>query len=116
MSNLSISTPVSEQTTCVCRVCGNPNMRRLARIGFAQRYILPLFGYYPWECFACRKIRLLRVRGKRVLRRLWDDDLCIPAEEPELPVSVAELPVYAMEISPDERELDQDARSSQLAE
>jgi hypothetical protein len=77
-------------------------MRRLARSSFLQRYVLPLFGYYPWECFACRKTRLLRVRGKRSLRRIWDDDLSIPPEE-------AELPTHEIDLHADERELEQDA-------
>jgi hypothetical protein len=84
-------------------------MRRLARSGLFQRAILPLLGYYPWECFACRKIRFLRVRGKRVLRRLWDDDLYIPGDE-------AELAAYPNEIPADAREYEQDASNSQWTE
>ena len=84
-------------------------MRRLARSGFFQRAILPLFGFYPWECFACRKVRFLRVRGKRVLRRIWDDDLFIPAGETELPVFSAEVPA-------EQSEFEQDPTSSQWAE
>jgi hypothetical protein len=82
-------------------------MRRLARSGFLQRAILPLFGFYPWECFACRKIRCLRVRGKRVLRRIWDDDLYFPPDEAE---------PAACEMSAEERQLEQDAADSPLAE
>jgi hypothetical protein len=84
-------------------------MRRLARSGFFQRAILPLLGYYPWECFACRKIRFLRVRGKRVLRRLWDDDLHIPEDE-------AELPAYSHEVPADAGEYEQEASNSQWTE
>jgi hypothetical protein len=84
-------------------------MRRLARSGFFQRAILPLFGFYPWECFACRRIRYLRVRGKRVLRRIWDDDLFVPADE-------AELPIYQTEIPAEQREFEQDSTSSQWAQ
>jgi hypothetical protein len=84
-------------------------MRRLARSGFFQRAILPLLGYYPWECFACRKIRFLRVRGKRVLRRLWDDDLYTPEDE-------AEPPAHPNEIPADAREYEQDAPNSQWTE
>jgi hypothetical protein len=40
-------------------------MRRLPRAGFLQQYILPFFGYYPWECPICRKPRLIRYRGSR---------------------------------------------------
>jgi hypothetical protein len=114
--NASVSIPVSEPTTCVCRVCGNPNMRRLARTGFLQRFILPWFGYYPWECFACRKTRLFRLRGKRTLKRIWDDDLYIPADEAELPVDIPELPANQIDLPDEQREAKQDASSSQGAE
>jgi hypothetical protein len=38
-------------------------MRRVTRIGFLQRVIFPWFGYYPWECGTCRKVKLFRTRG-----------------------------------------------------
>jgi hypothetical protein len=44
-------------------------MRRLGREGFLQSRIYPIFGYYPWECPICRKMRLMHVRGKRARRR-----------------------------------------------
>ena len=40
-------------------------MRRVARQGFLQRQIYSLFGYYPWECGACKKVILLRKRYQR---------------------------------------------------
>lgn len=57
---------------CICPRCGN-QLRRLARKGFLQHAFYPLFGYYPWECFACRTKRLLRLRGRRVFHRIWDE-------------------------------------------
>jgi hypothetical protein len=44
-------------------------MRRLGRAGFLLGRIYPLFGYYPWECPLCRKMRLMRMRGRRMRRR-----------------------------------------------
>jgi len=41
---------------------------RLARIGFFEEKILPVFGYYPWVCGACRTMKYFRVRGKRMHR------------------------------------------------
>ena len=43
-------------------------MRRVARVGFLQRRVLPLFGLYPWECPICREVKILHKRGKRVRR------------------------------------------------
>ncbi len=43
-------------------------MRRLARAGFLQQHIWPFFGYYPWECPICRKLRLVRCRRRRGVR------------------------------------------------
>jgi hypothetical protein len=40
-------------------------MRRLPRSGFWQQKFWPFFGMYPWECPTCRKLRLVRYRGKR---------------------------------------------------
>jgi hypothetical protein len=40
-------------------------MRRLGRVGFLQRKVFPLFGYYPWECPICRETVMHRGRGKR---------------------------------------------------
>ncbi len=49
-----------------CPDCGSRHLRRLPRHGFLQQKILPLFGYYPWECPICREIKFFRKRGKRV--------------------------------------------------
>lgn len=49
-----------------CRECGNC-LRRLARRGFLQVKIFPLFGYYPWECPVCRKT--IMVKKQYLLKR-----------------------------------------------
>jgi hypothetical protein len=68
----SASTQMEEQF-CTCPYCGNEQMRRLARRGFLQNRVYPLLGLFPWECFACRKTRMLRRRGKPSFRRIWDE-------------------------------------------
>jgi hypothetical protein len=88
-------------------------MRRLARSGVLQKYVFSFFGYYPWECFACRQTRLLRVRGKRSLRRIWDDDLYIPADEAEALVNIAELPACEIDLPAEVREVERHAPSSE---
>jgi ssDNA-binding Zn-finger/Zn-ribbon topoisomerase 1 len=58
-----------EHSVLDCPDCGRRKMHRLGRVGFLQRKIYPLFGFYPWECPICRKARLRRYRGKRLKRR-----------------------------------------------
>lgn len=48
-----------------CPRCKRPLMRRKERHGFWQVSILPLLGYFPWECANCRIIKLFRDRGSR---------------------------------------------------
>jgi len=49
----------------LCPDCETLRMRRLPRVGFCQLKFWPLLGMYPWECPTCRKLRLVRYRGKR---------------------------------------------------
>lgn len=46
----------------VCPDCGLKHMRRLHRKGFWETRILPLLGYYPWECPLCREPYYLKKR------------------------------------------------------
>lgn len=64
----------------LCPWCKDVPLRRLGRIGWMERVVLPLFGYYPWECEWCQRISHLRLRG--VLRggRIWEDR---PSTSPE---------------------------------
>ncbi len=68
----SIASPVVEDDKCVCVRCGE-RMRRLGRKGFLQTTLLPAFGFYPWECLACRNKKLMRSRGTKAFHRIWDD-------------------------------------------
>lgn len=48
----------------MCSKCAKPTLRRVKRKGFWQKVVLGRFGFYPWECSACRKIIILRNRGQ----------------------------------------------------
>jgi hypothetical protein len=50
----------------LCAHCQGKECRRLNREGFLERRILPLLGYFPWECSLCRKKFFLRADGHRV--------------------------------------------------
>ncbi|MFP5227045.1 MAG: hypothetical protein ACLGXA_05405 [Acidobacteriota bacterium] len=43
-------------------------MARIARRGFLQERVFPLFGRYPWQCAICGAQRLLRRRGATIRR------------------------------------------------
>ena len=50
-------------------------MRRLPRYGLMQELFWPRLGFYPWECPICRKVRLIRFRGKRKRQKRAPADL-----------------------------------------
>jgi hypothetical protein len=52
----------------LCKHCGS-KLRRLARAGFLQQRVYPLFGFYPWECPVCRKVLMLKKQYRRKTRR-----------------------------------------------
>ncbi len=94
MSSGALPNSVTELTSAVCPTCGNRDLHRRARTGFLQNFIFPVLGYYPWECLSCRKTRMLRMRGRRVFRPLWDDGLdvmedAVPHLDAELQVDLA---------------------------
>jgi hypothetical protein len=68
LSDSSITHPFPAQSQCICPRCGNQYLMRLARTGFLELKVLPVLGYYPWVCGACRTMRYFRVRGKRIRR------------------------------------------------
>ncbi len=51
-----------------CTYCEGQELRRLNRAGFVERQVLPLLGYYPWECALCRRKVFLRTDGVRKAR------------------------------------------------
>jgi len=44
----------------------------MERVGLFEKKVFPFFGYYPWECSACRKRVLLKTRGQKVRVRRPD--------------------------------------------
>jgi len=48
-----------------CPTCGNEHPHRLERKGFFEVKILPMFGYYPWLCGACKTSFWVRKRYRR---------------------------------------------------
>ena len=51
-----------------CKQCGSGHLRRLNRRGWAQLQLLPLLGFFPWECTLCRT-RMFRRDNGRTMRR-----------------------------------------------
>lgn len=49
----------------VCKQCGSGHLRRLNRRGWAQLRLLPMLGYFPWECTLCRTRTFCRDNGHR---------------------------------------------------
>jgi hypothetical protein len=35
----------------------------MTRRSFWSRYVMPIFGYFPWECMSCRRKCYLRDDG-----------------------------------------------------
>jgi len=46
----------------VCKHCGGEFLQRVSRRGLLQKHLFPLFGFYPWFCPDCYKVRLYHVR------------------------------------------------------
>ena len=46
-----------------CGRCHSEEFRRLNRAGFFERKVLPLLGFFPWECCLCRLKVMLRNDG-----------------------------------------------------
>jgi len=49
-----------------CPKCSEKHvLRRMPRIGLLEQKVLSWLGYYPWECSACRKRVMMKVRGEQ---------------------------------------------------
>ena len=46
-----------------CTRCESNEFRRLNRVGFFERQLLPVFGFFPWECALCRRKSYLHNEG-----------------------------------------------------
>lgn len=53
----------------VCPKCGELRGSRVKRRGFFQKQIMPFFGYFPWQCGACRHEWNSKLRGEKKRRR-----------------------------------------------
>ena len=60
---------VAASSAPTCPRCGALRCSRVKRHGFFQRYILPYFERYPWECGGCRLVFLAGSRGATKRRR-----------------------------------------------
>lgn len=50
-------------TEKVCTRCRATALRRVNRVGFVQGVLLPLLGFFPWECALCRRKMFFRDDG-----------------------------------------------------
>jgi hypothetical protein len=53
-----------------CPRCGELRGSRVKRRGFVQKQVMPFFGYFPWQCGACRFEWNSKVRGEKRKRRV----------------------------------------------
>jgi hypothetical protein len=50
-----------------CERCHAEEFRRLNRVGFVERKVLPLLGFFPWECALCRRKTFLQADGHKTV-------------------------------------------------
>lgn len=54
----------------ICPTCGRGILTRCGRKGPWEKYVLPLFGVFPWRCGRCRTRLRLSDRGGAAFQRL----------------------------------------------
>ncbi len=52
-----------------CKSCGSERTYRRKRDGFLQEMVMPMLGFFPWECNSCWKVFFSRNRGHRPPKR-----------------------------------------------
>ena len=62
-------------TDHLCPTCGLVSLRRCGRKGLWERYVLTIFGIYPWRCGRCRTRFRLSDRGAGYLRVRGGNDI-----------------------------------------
>ncbi len=72
-----------------CSKCGEQQCSRTKRVGLWQRFILPRFGRFPWQCSSCGKIFLVKERGKSKRRRFEGGQIYTPWQ-PGQPLPIRE--------------------------
>jgi hypothetical protein len=63
-----------------CPKCGEEQCSRRKREGFFQILIYPSLGWYPWQCSTCRKVFVVKERGRSKRHRKIADLQAIAAE------------------------------------
>jgi DNA-directed RNA polymerase subunit RPC12/RpoP len=46
-----------------CPRCGSNHVKRESRVGFFQKVIYPMFGYFPWRCTGCKGRVMIKKQG-----------------------------------------------------
>jgi len=54
-----------------CPACRSDRVYRAGRRGLLQTRVLPMFGFYPWQCKGCGADVMIRSRDRRH-RRMAD--------------------------------------------
>jgi hypothetical protein len=49
-----------------CRFCNRNKFERVTRRSLLDKFVAPLFGYFPWRCTHCHKTTLSK--GRKHLR------------------------------------------------
>jgi hypothetical protein len=62
-----------------CTKCSyNGKLSRIRRVGFLEKHLYSLFGYFPWICSGCKQRLLLKSRGVRRRSHRDEDSGSIP--------------------------------------
>jgi predicted RNA-binding Zn-ribbon protein involved in translation (DUF1610 family) len=65
-----------------CPKCGERQCSRRKREGLFQRFFLSRLGWFPWQCSSCRKIFLVKERGKSKRRPSAGDRVIGSSHQP----------------------------------
>jgi ssDNA-binding Zn-finger/Zn-ribbon topoisomerase 1 len=70
------------ETFVRCPECGGDRVYRVERKGILERYILPRFSRYPWNCKACKANFYSKQRGGRRKRNRYqsEDTMSVSSE------------------------------------
>ena len=66
-----------EMEEATCPRCGSQRTSRQKRVGLLQG-VMGNFGFFPWECGACRKSFMAKSRGKLKRRRRAEGEIHVP--------------------------------------
>jgi len=92
----------------VCPRCGELRGSRVKRKGFMQKQVMPFFGYFPWQCGACRHQWNSKIRGEKKRRRVGrgpkayiEPSLAFQHERPsaQIPIPIPKTPLLPIDNS-----------------